>query len=138
MTGPSWLSVVTLSCGKRNGTWPSPSSGGQHYSATKASCPNSNSIALKRMMLVASLTYYTILNIPRSEDHPLRLPHLCTLEGHSQSLTSVAFCTDGKSVVSGSHDETVRLRARRCRRSRATLALSTRSPSLLAAWCCSM
>ena len=34
---------------------------------------------------------------------------LQTLEGHSDSVTSVAFSPDGKQVVSGSGDETVRL-----------------------------
>ena len=34
---------------------------------------------------------------------------LQTLEGHSSSVTSVAFSPDGKQVVSGSYDETVRL-----------------------------
>jgi WD40 repeat protein len=34
---------------------------------------------------------------------------LQTLEGHSSLVSSVAFSPDGKQVVSGSHDETVRL-----------------------------
>jgi WD40 repeat protein len=34
---------------------------------------------------------------------------LQTLEGHTDSVNSVAFSPDGKQVVSGSHDETVRL-----------------------------
>jgi WD40 repeat protein len=34
---------------------------------------------------------------------------LQTLEGHTSSVTSVAFSTDGKQVVSGSDDKTVRL-----------------------------
>ena len=34
---------------------------------------------------------------------------LQTLKGHSSYVTSMAFSPDGKQVVSGSNDETVRL-----------------------------
>ncbi len=34
---------------------------------------------------------------------------LQTLEGHTGGVTSIAFSPDGKQVVSGSHDDTVRL-----------------------------
>jgi hypothetical protein len=38
-----------------------------------------------------------------------RFPGLCTLTGHSREVTSVAYSPDGKHVVSGSWDKTVKI-----------------------------
>ena len=34
---------------------------------------------------------------------------LCTLRGHSKSIPSVSFCPNGSHIVSGSHDQTIRI-----------------------------
>ena len=38
-----------------------------------------------------------------------RFPGLCTLTGHSDSVFSVAYSPDGKHIVSGSYDNTVKV-----------------------------
>jgi len=46
----------------------------------------------------------------RWPDKPrVRFPGLCTLTGHSREVTSVAYSPDGKHIVSGSYDETVKI-----------------------------
>ena len=39
----------------------------------------------------------------------VRFPGLCTLRGHSEGVFSVAYSPDGKHVVSGSNDRTVKV-----------------------------
>jgi len=46
----------------------------------------------------------------RWPDKPrVRFPGLCTLTGHSREVTSVAYSPDGKHIVSGSYDVTVKI-----------------------------
>ena len=46
----------------------------------------------------------------RWPDKPrVRFPGLCTLAGHSREVTSVAYSPDGKHIVSGSYDKTVKI-----------------------------
>ena len=44
-----------------------------------------------------------------SDKPRVRFPGLCTLTGHSDNVTSVAYSPDGKHIVSGSDDNTVKI-----------------------------
>ncbi|MFA5922663.1 MAG: WD40 repeat domain-containing protein [Methylococcaceae bacterium] len=66
--------------------------------------------ALMLGLVIASLCGYLIIKAP-----PAQSPDTFLVQGHSKEVLSVAFAPDGKTLASGSNDNTIKLWDKRAR-----------------------